>query len=160
MQYQSEKAAISAYALYQASISITNLRQYESTSEKAAKLSDTAADQLRQIRTTQAAAAIASLVSFFVALFSALHFIGPGTNGLFTNIVAGVLTAGASVYIGSYWDGKGKLPLPSGYNTAVESTKAIRGQLSLIGIAWGLMSVFQAYNVILPLFQSKKGWIR
>jgi len=48
------QAAFSAYNLYLASIPITKLREYEETSEKAAKYSNIAADQLHKTRMTQA----------------------------------------------------------------------------------------------------------
>ena len=53
------QAAISGYALYHASISIPNLQKYESKSEKAAKYSKTAAEQLQRTRSTQAVGAAA-----------------------------------------------------------------------------------------------------
>jgi hypothetical protein len=53
------QAALSAFALYHASISIPNLQKYESKSEKAAKYSKTAAEQLQRTRSTQAVGAVA-----------------------------------------------------------------------------------------------------
>lgn len=53
------QAALSAYGLYYSYQCITKLRQYEERSKKAAKYSNTAADQLHRTRTTQASAAIA-----------------------------------------------------------------------------------------------------
>lgn len=50
---------LSAYSLYHAYISITNLRQYEQKTEKAAQWSQTAADQLHKTRTTQTSGALA-----------------------------------------------------------------------------------------------------
>jgi hypothetical protein len=53
------QAAFSAYNLYLASISITNLQKYEEKSEKAAEWSDTAEKQLHKSRTTQASGTLA-----------------------------------------------------------------------------------------------------
>jgi hypothetical protein len=61
------QASLSGYALYHASISIPNLQKYESKSEKAAKYSKTAADQLQRTRSTQAVGTFA--VSFNVFPF-------------------------------------------------------------------------------------------
>lgn len=52
------QAALSAYGLYMSYISITNLRQYEEKSEKAAKWSGEAERQLHKTRTTQATGAL------------------------------------------------------------------------------------------------------
>lgn len=49
---------LSAYGLYVSYISITNLRQYEEKSEKAAEWSSAAEHQLHKTRTTQASGAI------------------------------------------------------------------------------------------------------
>ena len=53
------QAGFSAYSLYLASISISNLMGYEETSKKAAKYSNTAAHQLHKTRTTQASGTLA-----------------------------------------------------------------------------------------------------
>ena len=47
------QAGLSAYSLYHAYISITNLRQYEEKSEKAAEWSATVEHELHKTRTTQ-----------------------------------------------------------------------------------------------------------
>jgi hypothetical protein len=52
------QAAYSAYNLYLASISISNLQQYEDATKKAAKYSNIAENQLHKTRTTQASGAI------------------------------------------------------------------------------------------------------
>jgi hypothetical protein len=49
---------LSASSLYYSYIAITNLQKYEKQTEKAAKVSNTAADQLYKTRTTQGAGAI------------------------------------------------------------------------------------------------------
>ena len=53
------QALLSCYGLYHSYQCIMKLRQYEERSEKAAKYSKTAAEQLYKTRTTQASAAIA-----------------------------------------------------------------------------------------------------
>jgi len=49
----------SAYNLWLASISITNLQKYEEKSKKAAEYSNTAAHELQKTRTTQISSALA-----------------------------------------------------------------------------------------------------
>src|SRR3989337_242146 len=56
------QAAFGAYNLYLASISISNLQQYEEKSEKAAKYSNVAENQLHKTRTTQASGTIAVII--------------------------------------------------------------------------------------------------
>lgn len=59
------QAAFSAYNLYLASISITNLQKYEEKSKKAAKYSNIAENQLHKTRTTQASGTIAVSSNFW-----------------------------------------------------------------------------------------------
>jgi hypothetical protein len=49
---------VSAYGLFHSYQSIIRLREYEETTKKAAKYSNTAADQLFKTRTTQGSAAV------------------------------------------------------------------------------------------------------
>jgi hypothetical protein len=56
-----------------------------------------------------------------------------------------ITTAGSSVYMGDYWDRKGKVPLVSGYNEAVVSTKQMRGILALLGIFWGVSFLLEMF---------------
>jgi hypothetical protein len=55
----SAQFCLSAYSLFHAYISITNLQQYEEKSEKAAKYSSTAAHDLHKTRTTQTSGTLA-----------------------------------------------------------------------------------------------------
>jgi hypothetical protein len=52
------QAGLSGYSLYHAYISITNLRQYEDKTEKAAEWSTTAEHELHKTRTTQTSSAL------------------------------------------------------------------------------------------------------
>jgi hypothetical protein len=52
------QGGLSAYSLFHAYISITNLQKWESTSEKAAQYSQTAAQELHKTRTTQTSGAL------------------------------------------------------------------------------------------------------
>ena len=53
------QAALSGYALFHAYNSITKLREWEPTTEEAAKYSDAAKQELHKTRTTQTSAAVA-----------------------------------------------------------------------------------------------------
>ena len=64
------QATLSGYALYHASISIPNLQKYESKSEKAAKYSKAAAEQLQRTRSTQAVGAAAVGFTMLLSLIS------------------------------------------------------------------------------------------
>ena len=65
------QACVAGYGLYVSYISITNLRKYEKKSEQAAKYSQSAANQLHKMRTTQGAGAIAvKFPVFFLELLS------------------------------------------------------------------------------------------
>ena len=64
--------------------------------------------------------------------------ISGGFRTLFLDMIACGATAGASVYLGDFWDQKSKVPMVSSYSDAVESTKRMRGHLALLGILWGL----------------------
>lgn len=57
------QASFSAYNLYLASIAIRNLLQYEEKAKKAAKWSDTAAQELWKTRSTQASNAVSVSIS-------------------------------------------------------------------------------------------------
>ena len=59
------QALLSAYGLYLSYTSIKKLQQYEEKSEKAAKWSNTAAEQLHKTRTTQASGAFAVRSTLF-----------------------------------------------------------------------------------------------
>jgi hypothetical protein len=53
------QAGLSAYSLFHAYISITNLNKWEDKTEQAAKYSETAAQELHKTRTTQTSGALA-----------------------------------------------------------------------------------------------------
>ena len=78
----------------------------------------------------------------------ALGFVGSGVKGLVLNVAAGLATASGSVYMGHFWDQKGKVPFVDGYNEAVDSSKVIRGQLALLGLLWAVSSFFHLLNIL------------
>ena len=60
------QAAYSGYNLYLASISISNLQEYEEASKKAAKYLNIAENQLHKTRVTQASGTIAVCLSILL----------------------------------------------------------------------------------------------
>jgi len=142
------QAGLSGYVLYHASISVPKLQKYESKSEKAAKYSNTAAEQLQRTRSTQTVGVVAGVFSTITSLVLALHVVPSGSKNLALNVAAGLATAGASVYMGHFWDEKAKVPLMQDYNDAINSSKTIRGQLALIGMLWGVSSFFSVFDVL------------
>jgi hypothetical protein len=62
------------------------------------------------------------------------------------NAVNAAVTAGASVYMGEFWDQKGKIPMIASYNEALESTRSIRNQLALLGIVWALSTFLSLFG--------------
>jgi hypothetical protein len=79
-----------------------------------------------------------SLFSTIISVFSLLGLIGGGLRGLVIPLFACIGSAGASVFIGDFWDDKTQIPLVQSYSEAVDSTKKLRGYLALLGILWGL----------------------
>ena len=63
------QTAAGAYGLYLSSVAIPRLRQYEDTTEKAAKYSSTAEQQLHKTRATQASAATSVRCPLFVLVW-------------------------------------------------------------------------------------------
>jgi hypothetical protein len=82
------------------------------------------------------------------AIALSLGFVSSGFKGLAVNVAAGAASASASVYMGHFWDEKGKVPFVDGYNEAIESSKAIRGQLALLGLLWGVSSFFHLLSIL------------
>jgi len=137
------QAALSSYGLYHSYQCITKLRQYEERSEKAAKYSNTAAEQLRKTRTTQASAAIA-VISSLVSSIALLVFDAPSTSsGPSFMIVAQqalnlAVQLAARAHVKEFWDNKAKVPFVEGYNEAISGTTEIVRVLGLSGGLWAM----------------------
>lgn len=136
---------LSAYALYQSSISIRKLREYETTTEHAAKYSDTVAEQLRKTRTTQGAGAVVilnSLVSSIYILYTVSGQQNPSAWTILLPISNSVATSAARLYIASFWDEKNAVPLPGSgdYNEAISTTDVIMKCLKFLAGTWYFQS--------------------
>jgi len=142
------QAGMSVYTLYNASIAIPKLQQYEERSEKAAKYSTTAADQLAKTRSTQTAGAVAGVLSAGTSIALLFGVISPGSTSLLLTALTGLGCGAASVHMGQFWDQKAKIPLMTDFNDAINSSKAIRGQLALLGLLWGISLFFEILHIM------------
>lgn len=159
------QAGMSVYTLYNASIAIPKLQQYEEKSKTAAKWSTTAADQLHQTRTTQTAGAIAGVLSAGSSISMLFGIISPGIKSLLLTALTGVSCGAASIFMGGFWDEKTKVfpfgnfnvyikltnfevPLMTDYNDAIRSSQSIRGQLALLGLLWGISVFFEILHIL------------
>ncbi|PBP15282.1 hypothetical protein BUE80_DR013986, partial [Diplocarpon rosae] len=107
-------AAFGIYNLYLACISINKLQGYEDTAKKAAKYSNTAAEQLRQTRATQASGTIsvrssAAAAAVLVSLLSSAYLV-VGQSGAKTSLgLVGLnvlALAAAWQHVGGFWSRK------------------------------------------------------
>ncbi|TGJ78901.1 hypothetical protein E0Z10_g9862 [Xylaria hypoxylon] len=142
---------IAAYGAMQCQAAITKLLEYEDATKKLAKISSEAERQLHKTRTTQAAGAIAILVSFAV---SVLLTTAGASRGMLVRYLASPVMAlavfAARAYLQDFWMGKGgkpvtasKIPLPKmeGYNEALERTQKSLEVLGWLTISWAASSV-------------------
>ncbi|KAI1348083.1 hypothetical protein F5Y01DRAFT_228864 [Xylaria sp. FL0043] len=141
---------IAAYGAMQCQVAITRLLDYEDATKKLAKVSSEAERQLHKTRKTQAAGAIATLVSFAV---SVLLVTGGASYGMLVRYLASPVMAlavsAAKSYLRDFWTGKGakpvtanKVPLPKmgGYNEALEKTQKVLEVLDWLTIGWAASS--------------------
>ncbi|KAI4096064.1 MAG: hypothetical protein LQ339_007080 [Xanthoria mediterranea] len=138
-------AVVSLYTARKSYIAITNLRRYEERSERAAKYSATAAQELRRTRTTQAssagAIALGLLSSVALVLSTALGSLDP-TAWEHVLPPMNLLAVGAAfVHNQNFWKAKAKVPFVGGFNQGIEKSKEIRQLLFGLGIAWGALGV-------------------
>lgn len=131
------QAAYSAYNLYLASISISNLQQYEDATKKAAKYSNIAENQLHKTRTTQASGAIAVLLTFLSSTYFVFSRSSPVTRLLVTGANIAALFA-AREHVGAFWRRKAKVPLPgvADYNEAISKTLEVRLNMVYMAASW------------------------
>lgn len=125
---------VSAFpALFQYLTASYKLLQYESATKKAAKYSAEASHQLFKTRTTQGAALLTTLVSMGTSallLYDLWTDVSGQDKTLYghanwavLNVATGAL---AQLYVGGFWKGAMKAPLPgmTGYNDAVRATES------------------------------------
>ncbi|KIW06194.1 uncharacterized protein PV09_02674 [Verruconis gallopava] len=141
------QAGLSAYSLFHAYISITNLRKWESTSERAAQYSKTAAQELHKTRTTQTSGALAILCSLSCALFTIGWPLDSASGRIALNAFNAGVCALAQLHVSNFWSQKGKIPMVQSYNDAINSTLIIKRQLGILAIAWLLTTLFEALTL-------------
>jgi hypothetical protein len=142
------QAGMSGYALYNASIAIPRLQQYEDMSKTAAKYSSTAAHELHKTRTTQAAGAISGLISAGTSISLLFGLVSPGSKSMLFTALSGMSCAAATLYIGQFYENKSKIITMTDYNSAITSSKSIRGQLALLSLLWGVSLFFEILHVL------------
>ncbi|KAI0803902.1 hypothetical protein GGR55DRAFT_381614 [Xylaria sp. FL0064] len=142
---------IAAYGAMQCQVAITRLLDYDDATKKLAKVSSEAERQLHKTRKTQAAGAVAILVSFAA---SVLLVTGGASYGMLVRYLASPVMAlavsAAKSYLRDFWAGKGgakpvtanKIPLPKmgGYNEALEKTQKVLEVLDWLTIGWAASS--------------------
>ncbi|GAW26452.1 hypothetical protein SAMD00023353_3200900 [Rosellinia necatrix] len=142
---------IAAYGAVQSQVAITKLLEYEDVTKKLAKFSSEAERQLHKTRMTQAAGAIAILVSFGISVFL---ITGGAPKGFLVRYLSSpamaLATFASRAYIRDFWAGKGgkaatanKIPMPKmdGYNEALERTQRSLEVLGWLTISWAASSV-------------------
>ncbi|KAF4551574.1 Hypothetical protein D9617_13g100750 [Elsinoe fawcettii] len=136
------QATLASYGIYVSWIAIKNLRQYEEQSKKAAKISDIAARQLHQTRTTQAAGMVAVVLSFGASLFlsTGWHLIARKYRILASPAML-FITLAARGHVYNFWMEKGKVPMIKGYNEAIDKTQVLIGVLQYLEYSWVLTSL-------------------
>ncbi|PSK46090.1 hypothetical protein C1H76_8847 [Elsinoe australis] len=136
------QATLAGYGIYVSWISITNLRQYEEKSEKAAKWSNEAARQLHTTRTTQAAGMVAAVLNLGASLFLATswHLI-PRKYRILASPAMLLVTLLARGYMYNFWTEKAKVPMVDGYNEAIDKTKYLIVTLQYLEYSWVLTSL-------------------
>ncbi|KAF2837916.1 hypothetical protein M501DRAFT_995168 [Patellaria atrata CBS 101060] len=133
----SVQAALSAYGLYFSFIAITNVRQYEEQTERAARYSGTAAHQLRKTRTTQASGVFAFLLSIgctYFLLYPMRPIFGAGICA--SNVLHLLAT---KRFIANFWRPKGKVPFVEGYNNAITATDVVRTVMGWLAVNWAVI---------------------
>ncbi|KAK8055703.1 hypothetical protein PG993_000930 [Apiospora rasikravindrae] len=138
------QAALAVYGGQQSIQAIQNLQKYEETTQKLAKYSNEAERQLKKTRTTQAAGAIALLLSLVASVMLAFrgHSYGFLVRTLASPFMTGLLFL-ARQYVQDYWGGGKRVPLPKmgSYNDAQKQTEDLLQVLEKLMFSWFATSV-------------------
>ncbi|MCJ1439215.1 hypothetical protein MMC27_008606 [Xylographa pallens] len=139
--FHAGQALLSAYGLYTSYISITNLQQYEASSEKAAEYLDTAAHQLHKTRITQASGALAILTSLLTSLALCTRPSISASTAAALNVGVAGLALAAMLHVGNFWRGKARVPFVEGYNEGMRRTEELRKVLGWLAMSWAATGV-------------------
>ncbi|KAK8050139.1 hypothetical protein PG994_011869 [Apiospora phragmitis] len=138
------QAALAAYGGQQSFHAIQNLLKYEEATQKLAKYSNEADRQLQKTRATQAAGAIALIMSLVASVLLAFrgHSYGFLVRTLASPFMAGCLFL-ARQYVQDYWGGGKRVPLPKmgSYNDAQKQTEDLAQVLERLMFSWCATSV-------------------
>ncbi|KAL3419884.1 hypothetical protein PVAG01_08383 [Phlyctema vagabunda] len=139
------QSTFAAYNLYVGTQTVSNLLEYEEKSKKAAEYSNVAENQLYKTRTTQATSIASVLLTFVSSAYLIFSNKSKSSELVTMAINLAVLTL-ARQYIGNFWDGKAKVPLPGvgKFNDAISMTKEVRLNMLYLAGTWlasGLVSL-------------------
>ncbi|PNS16029.1 hypothetical protein CAC42_4430 [Sphaceloma murrayae] len=136
------QATLAVYGIYNSYVAITNLRQYEEQTKKAAKWSNEADFQLQRTRSTQGAGMIAVVLSFGASLFLATswHLI-PRKFRVLASPAMLLVTLLARGHLYNFWKSRAKVPMVKGYNEAIDKTQTVIGVLQYLEYSWVLTSL-------------------
>ncbi|ESZ93386.1 hypothetical protein SBOR_6233 [Sclerotinia borealis F-4128] len=138
----SGQIAFTGYNLYLSSIAIPKLLSYEDKAISAAKYSNIAENQLFKTRSTQAASVGALLLTLITATpFLLFPYAGSVIFALALVNIAVLLVA--REYVGDFWKGKTKLPIPGtgDFNDAIGLTNEVRENQLFLAMSWGVYGV-------------------
>ncbi|CAF9932555.1 MAG: hypothetical protein HETSPECPRED_008397 [Heterodermia speciosa] len=136
-------AILSVLAAHKSYIAIINLRKYEEKSERAAKYSQTAADQLWKTRVTQGSSASVIALSLIssIAFFARASFslIPPSSSwAVILPLINTISITAAFQHNRGFWKAKAKIPFVEGFNEGIQMSTEIRELLVALGVLWVL----------------------
>ncbi|KAI1379869.1 hypothetical protein F4677DRAFT_297595 [Hypoxylon crocopeplum] len=148
------QAALAAYGGKHSYVAITNLRKYENTTKKLAKVSSEAEHQRQKTYSTQTSGVVALLLSFFASLLLASRGSIYGVLPRYLiPVVMVVALFFAKEHMQDFWAGKapglkGALPKMGDYEEAQRRTHSLLGVLDLLMLSWvatWIMALFVGY---------------
>ena len=143
---------------------VTRLLQYEDTSEKAAKISTTAAQELHKTRTTETSGAlivstnpilhtITLTIQVVVTLIWSCTLLfglaSPSTFrafGISSAVTCGILAV--RTYVSSFWTPKSGVPFIQKYNEGIENSKRLVQVLGYLALTSALQSIYCASQLM------------
>ena len=143
---------------------VTRLQQYEDTSEKAAKISTTAARELHKTRTTETSGALIvsahlilrtttlTMQIVVTLLWSCTLLFGLASPSTFTAfgfssaVTGGILAV--RTYMSSYWSPKSSVPFIQKYNEGIENSKRLVQVLGYLALTSALQSIYCASQLM------------
>lgn len=141
---QAIQMGLAGYALTWSYKAITNLKQYEEKSEKAAEWLETAEIRLRKTRETQASGAFALLMSFASSAYFLFEKRNPSAEKLSLRLFWAAVVFAAKKHQDSFWHDKAMIPFVKGYNDGIKSTGMTRTYLGYLTVGWIASAAIEA----------------